>query len=150
MKKTNKELIFERMGLSSPKFELKKESEHNEGSMYKLRLDDISQNAQNFNNMIRDDEDLPAWVQDKITLSDHYMEAICDWKKSETGGEVNEDNGKFNVQQLVPMVQKVYYQTGYFPVQNPDGSIKFIQNDEEFDAFLNKVQQSFHNLELPF
>ena len=35
-------------------------------------------------------------------------------------------------------------------MENPDGSIRFIQSDDEFDAFLEKVQQSFNNIELPF
>jgi hypothetical protein len=148
-----KKKLFERMNSigQMPINESMLESSDNEGSMYKVQLNDISQNAESFKNMIDDQEDLPAWVQDKIALADHYMDAITGWKESEQmGGEVNEDQSKFNVQELIPMLQKTYYQTGYFPVQNPDGSIKFIQNDQEFDAFLEKVQQSFSNLELPF
>ena len=59
---------------------------------------------------------------------------------------INEEQGKG----LISYLQDAYYQTGYFPIQNPDGSIRFIQSDEEFDAFLEKVQQSYSNIELPF
>lgn len=59
---------------------------------------------------------------------------------------INEEQGK----SLISYLQDAYYQTGYFPVQNPDGSIRFIQNDDEFGAFLDKVQQSYNNIELPF
>jgi len=58
----------------------------------------------------------------------------------------NEEQGKG----LISYLQDAYYQTGYFPVQNPDGSIRFIQNDDEFGAFLDKVQQSYNNIEIPF
>lgn len=60
------------------------------------------------------------------------------------------ENSKFNVQDLIPSLQKAYYNTGYFPIQNPDGSIRFIQNDQEFDAFIDKVQKSLNQIELPF
>ena len=59
---------------------------------------------------------------------------------------INEEQGKG----LISYLQDAYYQTGYFPIQNPDGSIRFIQNDDEFGAFLEKVQQSYSNIELPF
>jgi hypothetical protein len=57
-------------------------NEEAEGSMYKNRLQKIISNTQQIVNMISDDEDLEAWIQDKITIADHNMEAIVGYYKS--------------------------------------------------------------------
>ena len=56
--------------------------EPNEGAMYKPKVAKIGNKAQKIYNMIEDGEDLPAWVQDKITLSYHNMEAILEYLQS--------------------------------------------------------------------
>jgi len=58
-------------------------NEEAEGSMYKNKLQDIISNAQKILGMIGDEEDLEAWVQDKITIADHNMEAIHGYYSSE-------------------------------------------------------------------
>jgi len=58
-------------------------NEEAEGSMYKSRLEKIVKNAQTILQTIGDEEDLEAWVQDKITIADHNMEAIVGYYKSE-------------------------------------------------------------------
>jgi hypothetical protein len=50
-------------------------SEEKEGEMYKPRLEEIIHYAQDLLSKMRDGAELPAWIQDKITLSHHYMEA---------------------------------------------------------------------------
>jgi hypothetical protein len=82
MKKTNKTLIFERMGLSSPKLTMEKE--------------------------------VPS-------------------------------SGN-----LISKLQDAYYSNGHFPVLTPEGGIRFIENDQEFDAFIEKVRQSWNEISLPF
>jgi len=58
-------------------------NEESEGKMYKKRLEDIAANAQKILGMISDEEDLEAWIQDKITIADHNMEAIVGYYSSE-------------------------------------------------------------------
>jgi hypothetical protein len=95
MKKSKKSLLFERMNKigGMPLNENFYESEpEKEGSMYIQDLDGISKNAEEFKHMINTDEDLPAWVQDKITIANHNMEAITGWKKSQGHDDnINED-----------------------------------------------------------
>jgi hypothetical protein len=50
-------------------------SEEREGEMYKPRLEEIIHYAQDLLSKMRDGAELPAWIQDKITLSHHNMEA---------------------------------------------------------------------------
>jgi len=54
-----------------------------EGGSYKLALDKISEKSKKVNSMINSDEDLPSWVQDKITIANHNMEAIEGYLESE-------------------------------------------------------------------
>ena len=60
-------------------------NEEAEGKMYKQKLKDIISNAQKFMNMLGDEEDMEAWVQDKITIANHNMEAIAGYYASEKG-----------------------------------------------------------------
>ncbi len=60
-------------------------NEEAEGRMYKGRLKDIISNAQKFMDMLGDEEDMEAWVQDKIVIADHNMEAIVGYYQSEKG-----------------------------------------------------------------
>jgi len=54
-----------------------------EGSSYKLALDKISEKSKKVNSMINSEDDLPSWVQDKITIANHNMEAIEGYLESE-------------------------------------------------------------------
>lgn len=58
-------------------------TEEAEGKMYKQRIKDIASNAQKFLDMLGDEEDMEAWVQDKIVIADHNMEAIVGYYESQ-------------------------------------------------------------------
>ena len=53
--------------------------EEAEGSMYKQKLADITKTAAELEKMIANEDDLEAWVQDKITIANHNMQAIHDY-----------------------------------------------------------------------
>ena len=57
-------------------------NEEAEGSMYISALEDIISDAQEILGGIGPEEDLPAWVQDKITIAKHNMEAISGYLKN--------------------------------------------------------------------
>lgn len=54
------------------------ESEH-----YKRKLHKIIENSYLINEIISNFNDLPSWVQDKITIADHNMEAIIGYLETE-------------------------------------------------------------------
>jgi hypothetical protein len=57
-------------------------NEEEEGGMYLLALENIIRDAQSAMSMITPDSDLPAWIQDKITIAEHNMEAIAGYLKN--------------------------------------------------------------------
>lgn len=65
-------------------------NEEAEGRMYKGRVMAIIDNAQKFLDMLGDDEDMDAWVQDKIVIADHNMDAIVGYYQSEKGKETED------------------------------------------------------------
>jgi hypothetical protein len=57
-------------------------SEEAEGFMYRKALENIIRDAERALSMVGDSNDLEAWVQDKITISEHNMNAIADYMES--------------------------------------------------------------------
>lgn len=57
-------------------------NEEEEGKMYLQDLQEISTLSQKVREMIQPDEDLEAWVQDKITIARHNMDAIYGYYQS--------------------------------------------------------------------
>ena len=54
-------------------------NEEQEGHMYKQKLQEIVKNATEIDSILKGDEDLEAWVQDKITIANHNMDAILSY-----------------------------------------------------------------------
>lgn len=59
-------------------------STEDEYSMSKVQLESMIENINNILSCLPEG-DLPAWVQDKISVSNHSMEAISDWCKTNEG-----------------------------------------------------------------
>jgi len=63
--------------------EAKDEGEYDyEGAMAKTLLQTICRNAEDIKNMLEDDENLPEWVQSKITKAEDYITTSLDYLKS--------------------------------------------------------------------
>ena len=61
-----------------------KESKHTgEGDMAKSQLRSIISNAQEVHDMLKDDDDMSEWVQNKITLSADYISTVREYLKNE-------------------------------------------------------------------
>jgi len=56
--------------------------EENESSSYQVKLNKISKISKEIYDMIDSMGDLPAWAQDKITISEHNMVALQDYLKT--------------------------------------------------------------------
>ena len=70
---------MERLNPNSTKKLIKEEAE---GQYYKPKLEDIIKNAQEILQGIGEKDELDAWVQDKITIAHHNMDAILGYMKS--------------------------------------------------------------------
>ena len=75
---------------------IKEGYKESEGASYKLALDKISEKSKKVNSMINSEDDLPSWVQDKITIANHNIEAIEGYLESENieEGDGLVENGK--------------------------------------------------------
>ena len=66
----------------------KKEYDY-EGEMTKKDLEVIKMHADHLIEMVNDTDNLPEWVQAKITVAKDYMQTVCDYLYAEQ--KVNED-----------------------------------------------------------
>jgi len=69
--------------------------------MVKNQLENMIENINEFLGYLSSlEEDLPAWVQDKVSVSNHSMEAIANWASIQsdetTGGYVFRKKEKFS------------------------------------------------------
>ncbi len=62
-----------------------------EGEMAKTQLKTIVRNAQDLMKMLGDDDNLPEWVQNKITKANDYLDSATDYLKSNGEDEDDEE-----------------------------------------------------------
>jgi hypothetical protein len=54
-----------------------------EGDLAKTQLKSIIRNSMELHDMLEDDDNLPEWVQSKITLAEDYMTTVYNYMTSE-------------------------------------------------------------------
>ena len=75
--------------------EAKEKSEYDyEGDMARGQLQSIINNAQRVHDMLEDNDNLPEWVQSKITLAEDYISTVANYMMSEVDEEVVVEQGK--------------------------------------------------------
>jgi len=89
MKKQGKQRLFEMMEKLNPDF--KENNYHeNDGTYFKPKLKDIIEMATQIEGMMKDSDNLDAWVQDKLSVSYHNMDAILGYLKREKGDNIDD------------------------------------------------------------
>ena len=72
--------------------EAKEKSEYDyEGDMARGQLQSIINNAQRVHDMLKDNDNLPEWVQSKITLAEDYISTVANYMMSEIDEEVKDE-----------------------------------------------------------
>lgn len=72
----------------------KRTNEEEEGRMYLNDLQEIATFAAQIRDMVAPEDELEAWVQDKITIAHHNMDAVLGYLKSlENGGTTSTSVG---------------------------------------------------------
>ena len=70
--------------------EAKEKTEYDyEGDMARGQLQSIINNAQRVHDMLKDNDNLPEWVQSKITLAEDYISTVANYMMSEIDEAVN-------------------------------------------------------------
>ena len=82
-----------------PVKEAKEKTEYDyEGNMARGQLQSIINNAQRVHDMLKDNDNLPEWVQSKITLAEDYISTVSNYLMSEVDESVEEiDEEKHSV-----------------------------------------------------
>lgn len=71
--------------------DLLKEDSHKEGKMAKHDAMECASDSKDVSDMIKDDMDLPEWLEAKITKSADYMNSVKDYLTHNINDEVTED-----------------------------------------------------------
>jgi len=72
--------------------EAKEKTEYDyEGDMARGQLQSIISNAQRVHDMLEDEDNLPEWVQSKITLAEDYISTVANYMMSEVDEEVKDE-----------------------------------------------------------
>jgi hypothetical protein len=105
--------------------EAKEKSEYDyEGDMARGQLQSIIMNAQRVHDMLKDNDNLPEWVQSKITLAEDYISTVSNYMSSEIDEEkVEELNlpfGSYNDKKPVPVTSKLGDMKKYFAGNDKD------------------------------
>ena len=75
--------------------EAKEKTEYDyEGDMARGQLQSIISNAQRVHDMLEDEDNLPEWVQSKITLAEDYISTVANYMMSEVDEEVKVESFK--------------------------------------------------------
>ena len=74
--------------------EAKEKTEYDyEGDMARGQLQSVISNAQRVHDMLEDNDNLPEWVQSKITLAEDYISTVANYMLSEVDESVDLDEG---------------------------------------------------------
>jgi hypothetical protein len=75
--------------------EAKEKTEYDyEGDMARGQLQSVINNAQRVHDMLKDNDNLPEWVQSKITLAEDYISTVANYMMSEIDEEVEVESFK--------------------------------------------------------
>jgi hypothetical protein len=83
-----------------------KDEYDNEGGMAKGQLKTIIDAAQQLHDMLSDDENMPEWVQSKITKATDYIDTARDYMKSQDGDEAGQQEACWSDYKQVGMKKK--------------------------------------------
>jgi hypothetical protein len=99
--------------------EAKEKSEYDyEGDMARGQLQSIIMNAQRVHDMLKDNDNLPEWVQSKITLAEDYISTVSNYMSS----EIDEMTLSFgsNDKKPAPVTSKLADMKKYFATNDKD------------------------------
>ncbi len=98
-----------------------------EGDMAKSQLRSILANAKRLHDMLEDQDNLPEWVQSKITLAQDYIMTAADYMEGEMNEEVEQTD------EAVRVVDRFYPGTPHDPQKRKDvaATVRKIRKDPD-------------------
>jgi hypothetical protein len=113
-----------------------------EGDMAKTQLRSIKYHADELHEMLSDNDNLPEWVQSKLTLAQDYLQTVCDYMYSKD--EVNEESKAVTVK--VNHAGDAPHEEKWEPVKKIKKPVKE-SFDDEGNLISNKVSYKEFMLE---
>ena len=121
----------------------KSEGDYPEGASYKVDLSDISKSSDEINQMIDSSEELPSWVQDKITIANHNMEAILGYLKTQDMKSLHENwETPMKLKEGVEVSEELQY---HIDNNIPLGKSEFRYGSDKYFDLINEVKDLYEN-----
>lgn len=130
------------------------EEDEQEGGYYKLKLLNIRSMAEDINELVDEDDDLPAWVQDKITIAEHNMDAILGYLISQNPEAFNdseeEDGEDYDEEELddEELEEACNYLAKSNKFNSKDGKFELYEVEESHYANLNEAEYQGRKVKL--
>jgi hypothetical protein len=107
-----------------------------EGDMAKTQLRSIKYHADELHEMLGDNDNLPEWVQSKLTLAQDYLQTVCDYMYSKD--EVNEE--KKSVEVKVNAAGDAAHEEKWEPVKKIKKPVAEAVQKVDIPAYLRKAK----------
>ena len=118
-------------------------NEEQEGSSYKSTLRKICDNSNEINSIINDEDDLPLWIQDKITIADHNMDAILDYLKTNEISKLYENWAiPMKLNKKIKVSDNLQY---HLDNKLPIGDCAFRYGSEKYFDLISEVKDLYDN-----
>lgn len=125
------------------------ENEEKEGGHYKLMLLNIKSMAEDINNLVDEDDNLPSWIQDKITIAEHNMDAILGFLISQNPDAFNDydetDEDELEDEELE---EACNYLKKLNKFKSKDGNFQLYEVDESAYNELNEAEYQGRKVKL--
>jgi len=115
------------------------EDNEEEGDSYKVALLNIRSMAEDINDLVDEDDELPSWVQDKITIAEHNMDAILGFLISKNPDAFNdyEDEDELEDDELEEAYNCLKKSNKF---NSKDGKFELYEVEESHYANLNEAE----------
>ena len=113
-----------------------------EGDMAKSDLRSILANAKRVHDMLEDSDNLPEWVQSKITKAEDYMSTVANYMEAEMNEEVELD-------ELSNELLHRYKEKAADDARASDAKGDFKKGDKRFSGIVSATKKQFANRKIP-
>ena len=114
-----------------------------EGEMAKDYLETAKRGIESLMSMIKDDQNLPEWVQAKIVKASDYIDTVADYMMSQGDEQINEDDAASRMSRAITKIQQKKKPVTMAPV---DHAAKRRQRDAEERARRARGEKPLYKL----
>lgn len=121
----------------------KSENKEHEGASYKISLKDIEDMSKEIGDAIEVSDNLPYWVQDKITIANHNMKSILDYMRTNDISKMYENwSIPMKIKEGVNISEDLKY---HIDNKIPLGECVFRYGSEKYFDVIKEVKSLYEN-----